>query len=69
MDERFVGLIIGRGGKRVLRLVKEFDVVIHIGQRDGKAYIVGKKDSTEAARDAITSIIFEVLKNEAVAID
>ena len=62
MDERFAGLIIGRGGKRVLRLEKEFDVVIHIGQRDGKAYILGKKERAEAAMDAIISIISEKSK-------
>ncbi len=34
------------------RLEKEYDVVIYIGQWDGKAYILGKKNRTEAARDA-----------------
>ena len=69
VDERLVGLIIGRGGERVRRLEKKHDVAITVGQRGGKAYILGKKDRIEAAREAIISIISEASKKTAGAID
>jgi len=65
VEEKFFGLIIGRGGEKVLRLEKEHDVAINL--MDEKVYIYGEKDRAEAARDAIVSIISEELKKTDIA--
>jgi len=63
LDVSFLGRIVGRGGKTVLRISKEFGVVIHSEQKNQgvndrrKVYIFGEKDRTKAAKDDIISII------------
>ena len=55
VDERFIGRILGRKGEKLRRLQKDFGVEIVL--EDGVAYISGMKGRTEAAKDAIFSIM------------
>ncbi len=64
LDEILVGRMIGSGGETVLRINKEYGVVVHFDQKnqDGKGRrnvsIFGdNKGRTKAAKDAIISII------------
>lgn len=55
LQERFVARVRGRKGETVRRLQKEFGVLVSLD--DGKVFIAGMKDRTEAAREAINCII------------
>lgn len=65
VDESLVRKVIGPGGETVRRINEEYGVVIEFkeeeqgGKATVKAHILGKKEHTEAAREAIISIISE----------
>lgn len=66
VDKNCYGSIIGHGGEIVQRLRREYGVQIDL--KGGYAYIEGRKSRTEAARDAIDSIISAQRKrNDAAA--
>ena len=62
VDDSFVEIIIGPGGETVRRLEMEHNVAICL--RDGKVYISGMEERTEAAKDAIISIMSKFKKND-----
>lgn len=65
LEKRLIGRIIGRRGDTVQSLCQKYGVKIFC--KDGKARIVGSKDRTEAAREAIVSIISKEHKKTADA--
>lgn len=63
LNESFVARIVGRGGETILRLRKEYDVVIYFEQKNHDAkgrrelYSFGEKGRTKAAKVDLISII------------
>ncbi len=62
IDEKYIGAVIGPGGKIIQEMQKETDTVINIEEADGKGIIEiagTDRDKINAARERINNIIFE----------
>ena len=62
IDEKYIGAVIGPGGKIIQEMQKETDTVINIEEADGKGIIEiagTDRDKINAAKERINNIIFE----------
>jgi polyribonucleotide nucleotidyltransferase len=62
IDEKYIGAVIGPGGKIIQEMQKETDTVINIEERDGMGIIEiagTDRDKINAAKERISNIIFE----------